>query len=72
MTRLKFERTQRGLSQDALGRIVHVTQSEVGLIEQGRLIPTPTILGRFAAVFNVPADVLLKQVEIVEPEVAAR
>lgn len=60
MTRLKFERTRRHLSQEALGCIVQMTQPEVGLVEQGRLIPTAAQLQRLATVFGVPAARLLQ------------
>jgi transcriptional regulator with XRE-family HTH domain len=66
MTRLKFERTRRGLSQYSLGRVAKISQPDIGLIETGRLSPSAEQLARLAAVFGLPADVILRPVEIVE------
>lgn len=72
MTRLKFERTRRGLSQGQLGAIVRIKQPTVGLIEQGRLVPTAEQLERFAVALGVPPDVLLLPAELVEPRLVKR
>ncbi len=69
MTRLKYERIRRGLSQEAVGVLAgRLSQSDIGLIEAGQRIPTPKVLARLAAVFDLPADVLLKPIRIVEEE----
>jgi transcriptional regulator with XRE-family HTH domain len=66
VNRLKFERTQRGLSQEAVAKLAHVQQTIVSLIEVGRLIPTTAQRDRLAAVLSVPPELLLTPVRIVE------
>jgi transcriptional regulator with XRE-family HTH domain len=64
MTRLKYERKARRLSQQALARDVQLNQPEISLIERGRMIPTAEQLSRLSVVLNVPASELLKDVVI--------
>jgi transcriptional regulator with XRE-family HTH domain len=64
-TRLKYERTSRGLSQATVGVVAMIHQPVVAQIENGRLTPTPEQLQRLADVFRVPAEDLLKRVVIV-------
>ena len=62
MTRLKFERISRNLSQHEVARRAHIAQPVVSQIENGRLTPTPAQLQRLAAAYRVPADELLREV----------
>lgn len=64
MLRLKFERTNRGISQQRLARAALLVQPTVSLIENGRLVPTLDELQRLAAVFGVPPGDLLKDVAV--------
>ena len=67
MLRVKYERVRRGLSQDTLAVLAgRLSQPDIGLIENGRLIPTTAQLERLAAIFGVPPDALLLPVEVVE------
>lgn len=66
MTRLKFERVRRGLSQSALAHLAGVPQPAVSLAESGRLAPAPEELSALARVLGLPASALLLQVEIVD------
>ena len=69
MLRLKFERTRRGLSQGCLAELASLTQPQVCLIEQGRLLPTPDQLDRLAQVLGIaPALVLLKELTVQDPD----
>ena len=68
MIRLKFERTRRGISQEALGTLARVHQPDIAQIELGRLIPRVAVLERLGRVLDVPPDQLLKPVEIIKPE----
>ncbi|HXG69769.1 MAG TPA: helix-turn-helix transcriptional regulator [Gemmatimonadaceae bacterium] len=62
--RLRFERTNRRLSQHALAQVAHIPQPQIAQIELGRLIPTPAQLKRLAAALGVPAYELLKDVVV--------
>lgn len=68
MLRIRFERIRRGWTQRQLSRLARVTQSDISLIEIGRLLPTQDELGRLALALDVatPAD-LLRDVVAVEP-----
>lgn len=69
MLRLRFERLERGWSQEEVGTAARVHQTTLALIEKGRLKPTPAVLSRLASVFNIaPPDALLAPVTIAEPE----
>lgn len=65
MTRLKYERTRRGLSQQALGDAVGIHQEHVSMIERGQLIPTDDQLRSLSLHLEVPSGELLKEVVIV-------
>ena len=67
MIRLKFERTNRGISQLRLARAAALVQPAVSLIENGRLVPTPAELARLAAVFGVAPSELMKDVAVLGP-----
>ena len=64
MTRLKFERLHRQLSQHAIASAASIAQPVVSQIENGRLKPTEKQLDRLAAVFSVGRDDLLKDVAV--------
>lgn len=68
MIRLRFERLQRGLSQQTVGVLARVHQPTLALIENERMKPSPAVLARLSSVFNVPADALLKPVTLAESE----
>jgi transcriptional regulator with XRE-family HTH domain len=57
--RLKLLREQKDLSQEALGKIFHLTQSIIAHYEAGRKQPSQQTLRKFADFFNVSVDYLL-------------
>lgn len=61
--RLKFERLQRGWSQDTLGVLARLSHSTISLIENGRYIPTPRELERLAAHLAVAPASLLQPID---------
>jgi transcriptional regulator with XRE-family HTH domain len=67
VTRLRFERTHRRLSQAHASRAARIPQPTLSHIEIGRLIPTDKQLQRLADVFGVPPDDLLKDVVVLGP-----
>jgi ribosome-binding protein aMBF1 (putative translation factor) len=66
--RITYERLRRPLSQEKLGVMVRLRQPDIGLIEHGRLIPTPQRMAQFDAIFGIPGDFLLRPVKIIEEE----
>lgn len=64
MTRLKFERTNRQLSQATIAALTRIAQPRVSQIETGRLTPTPAQLKRLAVALKVPASQLLEEVQV--------
>ena len=57
--RLKSLRTKHGYTQAALAEILGISQSAVGMYEQGRREPDSTLLKRICEVFEVSTDYLL-------------
>ena len=63
--RARYERLARHLTQAQLATLTGLHSSEVSLIENGRLVPSPQQLDKLAKVFGItPASVLLKPVSI--------
>lgn len=65
MTRLRYERRQRGQSQQAIAKLTRIVQPDISKIERGILNPTPTQLEALAGVFGIPPGELLKEVVVV-------
>jgi transcriptional regulator with XRE-family HTH domain len=65
--RIRFERTNRRLSQTCVANVARIPQPALSAIEVGRLRPTPAQLQRLAAVFGVAPDDLLKDVAVLGP-----
>jgi transcriptional regulator with XRE-family HTH domain len=61
---VEFVRREKGLSQATLGQLARMRQSDIGLIEHGRLIPSSKQLERLAQVLGVPASSLLRTVAV--------
>lgn len=59
MLRVRFERTNKRLTQTQVAVAAHIPQPALSLIELGRLIPTPEQLERLGAVFGVKPEDLL-------------
>jgi transcriptional regulator with XRE-family HTH domain len=59
---LKLRRLQKGWNQTDVARLARLTQQEISLIEQGRLIPRPHELVRLAQIFGVAPSEILEQV----------
>lgn len=53
---IKTYRAAHGISQDQLGRILGLSQSNVGLLEDARSIPTVQTLQRLAKFFGLTAE----------------
>jgi len=64
MIRLKFERTKRGWSQQECAARAKMHGTEISRIENGRARPWPTQEPRLFALFGIPVEDLLKDVEI--------
>ena len=64
MTRLKFLRITRRLSQDVVSEKTRIPRAHVSMIENGRMNPRPEQLAALAALFQWPAETLLAQVEV--------
>ena len=66
MTRLKYERRQRGHSQHHLAKQAGLTQPALSMIERGVLVPTQRQLDCLAALYSIPSADLLKDVVVVQ------
>ena len=66
MTRLKYERRQRGYSQTRLAREVGLTQPDLSEIERGIRIPTVAQLEELGLALRLPPADLLKEVIVVQ------
>lgn len=64
MTILQFTRMKKDISGAKLARTVGIPPAYVSMIERRRMIPTRDELSKFAAVLNVPADMLLAEVKL--------
>ena len=64
MTRLKFERMARSLSQTSVAAVARIPQPALSQIERGRLLPTTAQMERLSAALNLSPDDLLKEVVI--------
>ena len=67
MTRLKFERTNRRLTQHTVAVLTRIHQPVIAQIENGRLTPTPEQLERLAYAFRVAPEDLLRDVAVLGP-----
>ena len=65
--RIKLERQDLQVSQQAVEAVSGVPQPVISLAENGRLIPTPEQLRRLADFFGVAPDELLRDVVVLEP-----
>ncbi len=66
LTRLKYERQRRGLTQVALAAIVDISQAYLSMIERGIMSATPEQLQKLSEIFGVPSADLLREVVIIE------
>ena len=57
--RLSFLRCQAGLTQSELGARLNLTASALGMYEQGRRMPSLSIISEISDVFGVSCDFLL-------------
>ena len=57
--RLSFLRCQAGLTQSELGARLNLTASALGMYEQGRRMPSLSIISEIADEFGVSCDFLL-------------
>jgi transcriptional regulator with XRE-family HTH domain len=66
LLRAKYERILHGWSQLHVGVRAGVPQPQVGLIETGRLIPTPDQEARLTSALHLPPGTLLTPVTILD------
>ncbi len=59
VTELKVQRTMRNISQKALGEIIGVSQTYIGMLESQREVPSMATSRKLEAIFNVKIDKLL-------------
>ena len=58
-TRLRELRISKGLTQQELGDMVHVTKAEISMIESNKRGPKISTIIEFMMIFNVSSDYLL-------------
>lgn len=58
--KLRILRQRRGLSQIQLGDMLDVNQTYIGKMERGEKMPNLAMLLKLSRLFNVSADVLIK------------
>jgi len=63
MTRLKYERIKRQLTQQELAVNVGMCYADISRIETGRMKPYPGHLKRLSQYFDIPEDQLLEEVD---------
>lgn len=66
MTRLRFHRLERGLTQSALATVVGLNRVTLSQIEIGRVNPTRAESAKLSEVLGIPADRLLDPITDVE------
>ena len=66
MTRLRFHRLERGLTQSALATVVGLNRVTLSQIEIGRVNPTPAESAKLSEVLGIPAERLLDPITDVE------
>ena len=64
--RIKYLREMKGLTQKELAKIIGISTSELGMIEQGRREPGREKLERLADVLDTTTDYLLGRTEFVD------
>ena len=69
MTRLKFERLNRGWSLQTLAHHAEMAAPEVSKIERGLLVPYTSQRLKLARVLEIDPQVLLAEVRILAPQV---
>lgn len=57
--RIRILRERRELSQEALGKLVHMTQRKVSYLETGKCEPSVDDIKELCLLFDVSADYLL-------------
>lgn len=58
---IKIARKKKGVKQYELAELVNVSQNYISLIENGKKIPSMSVLQKIAAVLDVPAGVLISE-----------
>jgi len=66
--RLRAARENRGLTQEGLGALLHVTHTTINRYEQGLRKPTPEMLRQLADALNVSIDYLVGRTDVPDPE----
>lgn len=66
MTRLRFHRLERGLTQSAFATVVGLNRVTLSQIEIGRVNPTPAESAKLSEVLGIPAERLLDPITDVE------
>jgi putative transcriptional regulator len=61
---IKTYRSERGLTQQELAKLVNVSRQSIISIEQGRYVPSLPLALKFAQVFDCATDDLFELVEV--------
>lgn len=61
---VRILRIQKGLTQKELGKLVGLENNSISAIERGANSITPTVIFKFAEIFNIRADDLFPPLEI--------
>lgn len=67
MNRIKELRVERGLSQDALGKIIHVEQQTIAGYETEKFSPSLDVLKSLSEYFETSIEYILGKVDIRTP-----
>ena len=57
--RLKFLRTEKGLGQNALAKLLDVSNASISLWETGKQLPSAEAVYKLATFFGISSDFLL-------------
>ncbi len=66
MLRMKWERLNRGWSQEHISRVARIASSDVSKIERGVLRPYPRQVQRLEKMFGLRSEELLQEVHLVD------
>lgn len=67
-----YERLRQGLRINQLSALTGINTVYLSLIERGRLIPTKDELERIGRALNIPANAVMKHLEVVQPAAEVR
>ena len=65
MTRIRASRISRNLALKDVAKAVSLSESYIGHLEHGRLVPSESVTKRLTAYFQIKSTVLFEPVELV-------